>query len=144
MSTQDHLFGAALLRIVEDDLFTALNKGSRKRGHYLINNGIPTLVKYARTSANDEFHFTFTTADVELMNQQQEIHVVSSAARTPSLRSVPPISVGHRHDEAQPVVKVTAKPGKSLRILGPAGQYKHAIARNRFPRSVLGEVSLAR
>lgn len=60
---QDIYHGTALSQIVRHESFKALNSGSTKQGHYLINSDRHLLVKY-RTNEGPTWQFTFKPEEV--------------------------------------------------------------------------------
>ena len=61
--------GAALIAIVEDPTFTALNKASDAYGHYKVNETAKLWIKYAKTpsrqQAGDVYQFSFSPDDLQ-------------------------------------------------------------------------------
>jgi hypothetical protein len=56
---QDFYHGPALMQIVEHPSFKALNKGSNRYGHYLVNADCHVFVRYSKAEG-DAWSFTFT------------------------------------------------------------------------------------
>ncbi len=49
---QDIYHGAALTQIAEHESFKALNKGSERYGHYLINADCHVFIKYSKAAVS--------------------------------------------------------------------------------------------
>ena len=61
---QDIYHGAALTQIVEHESFKALNKGSSRYGHYLVNADCHVFVKYSRAE-NSPWQYTISPEQLE-------------------------------------------------------------------------------
>ncbi|MDK2124328.1 hypothetical protein [Parachitinimonas caeni] len=68
---KDLYHGAALTQIVEHDSFKALNKGSEKYGHYLINQNRNIFIKHTK-NPESPWSFTFQPDDLEFLRNLHE------------------------------------------------------------------------
>ncbi|MBL0558147.1 hypothetical protein [Aeromonas caviae] len=141
---QDQYHGPALMQIVEHPSFKALNKGSSRYGHYLVNADCHVFVRYSKAEG-DSWSFTFTPEQLEPIN-----NIVQSAADVyvclacgeysiclisqEQLESI----IDLEATESQ-WVKASAPEGKSFRVSGSLGKLKGTIPHNAFPKKLFDE-----
>jgi hypothetical protein len=66
---KDFMHGAALVAIADADGFTALNKGSDKYGHYIVNHDRHLFIKYRDDNGSSGYSFTFRTDDKKMIKK---------------------------------------------------------------------------
>lgn len=138
---KDFMHGAALVAIADAEGFTALNKGSEKYGHYIVNHDRHLFIKYRDDNGGSGYSFTFRADDKKMIKRtlpRGRVYVVLvcgeeaiTALSREELADL--IDLGSIEDER---VRVSAPAYKQLRVGGPAGELA-PIPRNAFPRQVL-------
>jgi hypothetical protein len=134
----DFYHGAALTKIAEHPSFKALNKGSQRYGHYLINADCHLFIKYAK-NAKGPWQFTFREEHLDgfrnasAANADVYVALVCGTEticllREDDVRQL--VDVDSSHDQW---VKVDAPPNKGCRVSGPGATLKRKISRNAFP-----------
>lgn len=138
---KDFLHGAALVAVADSSQFTALNK-DKGYDHYVVNHDRHVFIKHTDQPGAD-FRFTY---------QSEELRRIREAARNGKAFVV--LVCGQEAIAALPFqeleqvidldttssqwLKVTGELRKSLRICGSHGKLRRALARNAFPKPVLG------
>ena len=141
---QDLYHGTALMQIVEHPSFKALNKGSKRYGHYLVNADCHIFVRYSK-SDGDTWSFTFTPDQLEPMN-----NIIEAAADVYVCFICGEYSICLLNQEQiesvidveaveSQWVRVTAPEGKSFRVSGSSGKLKSTVAHNAFPKKMFDE-----
>ncbi len=134
----DLYHGAALTKIVEHKSFKALNKGSERYGHYLINADCHLFVKYA-TNGSSPWHFTFTDEHLDgirnVVAANADIFIALVCGRTTIclLREEDFRSVLDVDSTQTQSVKVEVPPNKGCRVSGTMGRLKRVVAHNAYP-----------
>ena len=161
-----HLYhGAALMKIAEDEEFTAINRldvlGKPSSSAFRINDNIGVYLKYnaAKPKANGEFPFTFSQDNLkELADMKGKLKKVFVVLVCHDAREVCVISLERLHEmidirkvaasepEGQYVILVTAQKNSKLRAYmnapGKKGKLLRKtdtkVARNDFPALLFG------
>jgi hypothetical protein len=140
---QDLFHGAALMQVVEDPQFKALNKaGDGKYGHYVLNNDTRLFVKYT-TGAGPEFVFNLSDSDVAAIREDEAaghnvfLVLVCSDVTICAVVSDDLWVVADEAPNANQQVWVQAEPGKSMRFGKGQHQLERTIPHNSFPTVVL-------
>lgn len=135
-----HIYlGAALAQIVEHDSFKALNRASKRYGHFLVNTNIQFFSKYSSMDAN-RHQFTFTPADVQDIRAARQVAaklfiVLVCGETTICCMSYEEWSA-MLDDSAtgQQCIYVSNEKGKQLRVSGTKNSKTPALVpRNVFP-----------
>jgi len=141
---QDFYHGAALTQIAEHQSFKALNKGSKRYGHYLVNADCHVFVRYSKADG-ETWTFTFNPDQLEPIN-----NVIKSSA-TPFLCLVCGELTICLLDQSQieqvidldspsnQWVRVQVPSGKSCKVSGSNGTLKRRIPHNAFPKKLFNE-----
>lgn len=138
---KDFMHGAALVAVADSEQFTALNKASRKYGHYIVNYDRHLFVKYCEGAGPGDYSFTFNPSD-----KRRLIHVDPNARAFSVLvcgdEAIAALSVAELDElieldrsDAQGL-RVVAPAGKQLRFRGSIGELG-PLPRSAFPRRVL-------
>lgn len=138
---QDFYHGAALTQVVEHESFKALNKGSERYGHYLINADCHLFVKYS-TAETGPWTFTFQPDHLEpirsILESEAQVFVclvcgeeTVCALSSDELKSVIDVSA----TDAQ-WVRVEFPAGGSCRVKGSSGEMKRKVPHNSFPNKL--------
>lgn len=138
---QDLLHGAALTQIVKHESFKALNKASKKYGHYLINTDRHVFVKY-RKQKSAPWRFTFQPEELSALSTELAAdHTVYLA-----LVCGPTTICALASDEIRRVVDLSATAsqwlcvavpnGGSCHVSGSAGALKRTIPHKCFPNKL--------
>lgn len=139
MKTNDRHFyhGAALGQIVEYGGFKALNKLDEKYGHYLVNTNQRVMVKYS--TATDEWHFTFSEDDLEILKKDLEqpgktfVCLVCGKSTICALTEDEFQKLISLDVIAQQYIDAWFPKGGSIRVHGTKGDLDHKIHHNAFP-----------
>lgn len=137
-----HLYhGIALTQIVEHESFTALNRGSQKYGHYLINTDRHVFVKYS-TAERESWSFTFSTEELteirEAVHKHQKFFVCLVCGETTvcALTIDEICEVMNLKDQDRQSIKVTVPQGGSCHVVGALGKLKRAVPHNSYPKKL--------
>lgn len=138
---QDFYHGTALSQIVRHQSFKALNSGSPKQGHYLINNDRHVLVKY-RTTDGPTWQFTFKPEEVAAIKKmgkksQSVFLCLVCGQETICALDFDEIKVllSPGSDEQQSIM-IEAPANKSLRAKGSKGNLAWTVPHSAFPRKL--------
>jgi len=138
---KDLFHGSALTQIVEDPLFTALNKADEKYGHYQINHNKRLLVKHT-SSNNSPWSFTLQPDDIDtvigdISSDQQSFLCLICGETTICILTTEEFEqiIDTSENKAQ-WVKVDCPPGSGMRVSGTAGSIRSIIAHNAFPKKL--------
>jgi len=138
---QDIYHGAALSQIVRHQSFKALNSGSSKQGHYLINSDRHVLVKY-RTNSGPTWQFTFKpdeVAAIKKMAKKSQSVFLCLVCGQDTLCALNfdeiKILLSGTPDEQQSIT-IEAPASKSLRVRGSNGDLPRTVAHNAFPQKL--------
>ncbi len=135
---QDIYHGAALTQIAEHQSFKALNKGSERYGHYLINADCHVFIKYSK-SPKSPWSFTFTPEQLEplrnIQGSQADLyaclvcgHETICLLSQEQLEQVIDFAAGNSQ-----WIRVEVPKGGSCRVIGSAGKLKKTVPHNAFP-----------
>lgn len=141
IQTQDFYHGAALTQIVEHESFKALNKGSARYGHYLINADCHLFIRY---SANDNSPWSFTLTSEQLQGisniaESQASLFIGLVCGETTICLLSQDQLSQLIDIASADsqwIKVDSPPNSSCRVSGSTGRLKNVIAHNAFPKSL--------
>lgn len=140
---QDLFHGAALMQVVEDPRFKALNKAADgKYGHYVLNNNSRLFVKFT-TGNGPDYRFNLSVADVAAIKKDQSdghrvyLVLVCGDETICALPADDVWIVAESHPNGNQQVWVRAETGKSMRFGRGQSQLNRAIAHNSFPTVVL-------
>lgn len=137
---QDFYHGVALAQIVRHESFKALNSGSPKQGHYLINNDRHLLVKY-RTNDGDSWQFTFKVEEILAIKSMAKkssnvfICLVCGGATICALTFDEIKELLAPKSEHQSIT-VSAPVGGSLHVRGSLGELSKTVPHNSFPKKL--------
>jgi hypothetical protein len=138
---QDIYHGIALTQIVQHESFKALNSGSGKQGHYLINSDRHLLVKY-RTNDGDTWQFTFGSSEIESIKKMElksslVFICLVCAQSTVCVLSLDEIkTLMSLNSPKQQSITIESPAKASLRVTGTRGKLDHTIRHNAFPRKL--------
>lgn len=143
---KDIYHGIALTQIVQHESFKALNSGSAKQGHYLINSDRHLLVKY-RTNDGDSWQFTFKPEEIaaikEMLKKSELVFLCLVCGQTTvcalSFDEVKTLLSGKA--EEQQSITVDAPANARLRVRGSNGELPQTVAHNAFPKKLFSEKS---
>ena len=138
---QDVYHGIALTQIGQHESFKALNSGSEKHGHYLINNDRHLLVKY-RTNDGETWQFTFKPDEIsaikKMLKQSDLVYLCLVCGQTTvcalTFEEIKLLLLVDSKDQQS--ITVDAPAGASLRVRGTNGELKNKVPHNSFPRKV--------
>lgn len=138
-SQKDLFHGSALIKVIEHESFTALNKTDDKYGHYRINSDIAILVKYA-TSKSSHWQFTFSQDDIGILRTDISaglktfICLVCGSTSSCLLKKSQFESILDFNLRRSQGLEVEIKrSGGSYWVSGKLGEYPHAIPHCAFP-----------
>jgi hypothetical protein len=139
---KDFMHGAALVAIADVDGFTALNKGSDKYGHYIVDHDRHLFIKYRDDNGPSDYSFTFRADDKKMTKRtlpRGRVYVVLvcgketiTALSRDDLAEL--IDLGSMEDER---VRVSCA-GPQAAAGRRTGRRAGPIPRNAFPRRILG------
>lgn len=134
--------GAALTQIVEHGSFKALNTGSPKYGHYLVNGNVHVFVKYL-SKDGAPWRFAFK---VDEMDAIARVRLAAGEGARLFLALVCGYStvccidwdqlrrvMDPRGDELDLWVSVAYAKGQSMRVEGPRGALPNTVRHSSFP-----------
>jgi hypothetical protein len=141
---QDIYHGAALTQIAEHPSFKALNKGSERYGHYLVNADCHIFVKYARS---DEGPWVYNIQPEQLEPLRNIVksdargflclvcgHVTICALDEDEIAEVIDVDA----DDGQ-WIRVEAPAGGGCRVIGSLGKLRRVVPHNSFPKKLFVE-----
>jgi hypothetical protein len=140
---QDLYHGAALTQIVEHASFKALNRGSEKYGHYLVNKDQHVFIKY-RTAGGTSWTFTMQGDELKAIRDQINgksrvfLCLVCGDVTVCALDQDQIASVIDLKSSTSQWIKVTVPAGKSCRVSGSQGSLQRVIPHNSFPEKIFG------
>jgi hypothetical protein len=135
---QDVFHGPGLVQIVEHPSFKALNRGSARYGHYLINTDRHVFAKYS-SRKKSPWQFTFQPSDLENIQEQEGAvfvmltcghHTICALAKE-ELEQIVDLN-----SSAQQTVFVEVPSGGSCHVRGNQGKLARTIPHNQFPNKV--------
>lgn len=134
---QDFYHGVALTQIAEHESFKALNKGSDRYGHYLVNADCHIFVKYSQTSG--PWQFTFTPDQLDPLRNVQKaktklfICLVCGDETICVLNEQQIMVLIDLLAIDSQWVRVEVPPNSSCRVFGSLAPLKRTIPHNAFP-----------
>lgn len=139
---QDIYHGAALTQIVEHKSFKALNRGSEKYGHYLVNTNRHVFAKYRKTKRSP-WVFQFNAHDVQALRDTPEAaeHVFlclicgRSTVCALTRDEIEQLIDLSQHNSAQSI-RVEVPKGGSCHVSGSVGSLKQTVPHNSFPDKI--------
>jgi hypothetical protein len=141
---QDSFHGSALMQIVEHPSFKALNKGSNRYGHYLVNADCHIFVRYSKAESGS-WSFTFNADQLEpianISKSKADIFIcfVCGQYSICLLNQSQIKQILDIESADTQWVKVVAPEGKSFRVSGSSGTLKGTVAHNAFPKNLFAE-----
>lgn len=143
---KDQYHGSALTQIIEDPLFTALNKADEKYGHYQINHNKRILVKH---TSNDKSPWLFTLKPEDIdtvvgdISSDQELFLCLVCGTTTiciltteEFEQVIDIS-----GSSAQWVRIECPKGSGMRVTGSAGPIRAVIPHSSFPKKLFSNES---
>ncbi len=137
---QDIFHGPGLVQIVQHESFKALNRGSAKYGHYLINTNRHVFAKYS-SRKRSPWQFTFQLEDlasIESASSKGPTYVMLAcghetvcALTLDELREVVDLDAS-----VQQTIIVDVPRGGSCHVKGSLGKMKKTVPHNAFPRKL--------
>jgi hypothetical protein len=138
---QDVYHGPALMQIVEDPSFKALNRASKRYGHYLVNTDRHVFTKYRRTKRSP-WQFVFTPDELSAISTaiSADGHVfvclVCGHSTICALTADEVAQVIDVTATSQQSIRVEVPSGGSCRVSGSIGKLKKTVPHNSFPEKV--------
>src|ERR1039458_3316598 len=136
--TKDLFHGAALTQIVEHNSFKALNRASKKYGHYLVNTDRHLFVRYKKNKKSP-WIFQFTSEDKDAINETKGPLTLCLICGTVSVCAL-------SRGEIDQIIDLNATVTQSIRIevprhgsfhvSGSKGALKKTITHHSFPDKV--------
>ena len=138
---KDFMHGAELIAIADSAEFTALNKASRKYGHYVVKHDRNLFIKYNDGSGPGDYFFTFQPTDKRLVretapNAHVYVVLVCGDEVITGLSSEELSDILDLASSDLESIRVTASAGRQLRVKGSRGSLP-LIPRSSFPRRIL-------
>lgn len=140
---QDMYHGAALMQVIEDPRFKALNKAvDGKYGHYVLNNDTRLFVKYS-TGSGPEYRFSLSPDDIDAMKKDGASGhrvfgvFVCGDATICAVESDDMWNVVEENPTTNQQVWIAAEPGKSMRFGRGRYELTRTIPHNGYPAVVL-------
>lgn len=138
---KDQYHGSALTQIVEHRSFKALNRASRKYGHYLVNTNRHVFVKY-RTSKRSPWQFVLTHEEIRALrrafSRSDKVFVClvcgSNTVCGLKLNDIRQILDLSRN--TQQWITVDVPSGGSCHVHGSTGRLVRTIPHNSFPNRI--------
>lgn len=138
---QDMYHGAALTQIAEHKSFKALNRGSAKYGHYLVNTDRHFFIKYRKTAKSPWLH-TLSTDEMKALvsacSKYDKVwlclvcgNVTICALNKPEIALVLDLA-----STAQQWVRIEVPPGGSCWVSGSSGALKKVVTHKSFPEKL--------
>lgn len=143
MKTQelDIYHGIALAQIVRHKSFKAINSGSDKFGHYVINNNCHLLIKY-RTNDEEPWTFVFSPEEIEALKEIVKkgdfvfVCLVCGNVTVCALSFEEIQDLLSGKSQVQQSITVKAQPNASLHVRGSQGALDKTIPHNSFPKKL--------
>ena len=145
IQSREFNLGAALIRIIEYDGFKALNRASRKYGHYKINNDRILMIKYGSLREDGTYRFTFGEDDRQVIgkdlkaNWKVYLALVCGDEEICLLADTELQEIIQIDGQGSQFVAVMIEKGKSLVVWGSLGDLKNKISRNAMPNKIFEE-----
>jgi hypothetical protein len=135
---QDIFHGIALTQLVEHPSFKALNKASKRYGHYLLNQDRRLFVKY-RTNGGLAWQFVFSKAELDAVNRDRRqpgftfVVLVCGGSTVCALSDEDlDVLLIPRASGAQSI-RVEAPAARSMIVSGSGGQLSYKVPHNSYP-----------
>jgi hypothetical protein len=135
---QDVFHGIALTQLVEHPSFKALNKTSKRYGHYLLNRDRRLFVKY-RTNDGSAWQFGFSRAELDAIRKDRRqpgstfVVLVCGGSTVCALsESDLDVLLVSRGFGSQSI-RIEAPAGRSMIVSGPGGQLPYKVPHNSYP-----------
>jgi len=139
---EQHLYhGAALTQIVQHQSFKALNRASKKYGHYIVNTDRHVFVKY-RTNKQSPWQHNFfpkelSTIDKEIKHNKKVFLCLVCGQETVCALDADQIQVVlDLTKKQQQWIRVDVPSGGSCHVSGSKGALKKKVPHNSFPDKV--------
>jgi hypothetical protein len=132
----DSYHGSGLTQIVEHPSFKALNRGSGKYGHYLINTDRHVFAKYRKSSP---WQFTFQPDDLKAIREAgaKTFAMLVCGRKTICGLTLDEIKEVLDLDSAKSqFITIQIPPGGSCHVKGSKGKLKKTITHNAFPKKL--------
>jgi hypothetical protein len=143
LQEQDFYHGAALMQIVEQSGFTALNKASSRYGHYVVNADRRLFLKY-RSANTQRRQFTFSRDELRAINDDLTrfpgrlfVGLVCGDETICVLDETELTAVIDPTSNQPQWITVESPPGCSMRVWGSIGDPARTLPHNRYPRVLL-------
>lgn len=142
---KDLYHGAALVQIIADGSFTAINGASSKYGHYVVNTNRRLLIKHS-TASDGSYPFTFTLDDLATLTSDFSSPQIGTLV---CLVCADESVCCLNEDEVRLLIDVTS-PGQQwikvsgfgahqrMSVKGSQGTLSHKIPHNSFPGKIFG------
>jgi len=138
---QDVYHGPALMQIVEHPSFKALNRASKRYGHYLVNTDRQVFTKYRKTKRSP-WQFVFAPDELSALSTALSSgarvfvclvcgHTTICALNADELRRVIDVTAG-----SQQSIRVEVPSGGSCRVTSSSGKLGRTVPHNSFPNKV--------
>ncbi len=138
---QDRYHGAALTQITEHESFKALNRGSDRYGHYLINTDRHVFVKYRKTG-DTSWNHTVSMDELKALATACKKHdlvwlcLVCGDVTICALNRAEIMAVVDLNATNQQWIKVEAPKGAGCRVSGSIGAVRNVIPHKAFPEKL--------
>ncbi len=138
---QDLYHGAALTQIAEHKSFKALNRGSTKYGHYLVNTDRHFFIKYRKPTRSPWQH-TLSADEMKALiaacKKQEHVWLclVCGNVTICALNKAEISTVLDLTSAAQQWVKVEVPQGGSCHVSGSNGALSKVVPHNSFPEKL--------
>lgn len=138
---KDQFHGSALTQIVEDKSFKALNRGSEKYGHYLVNADHHVFVKYRKTKSSP-WQFLFTSDElmaihaVAAENKKVFVCLVCGTVTVCALDRSEFTSLIDLSTAGRQWIRIEVPKGGSCHVSGSNGSLSSTVPHNSFPKKV--------
>ncbi|MEW6369058.1 MAG: hypothetical protein AB1714_30895 [Acidobacteriota bacterium] len=138
---QDVYHGPALMQIVEHPSFKALNRASKRYGHYLVNTDRQVFTKYRKTKRSP-WQFVFAPDELSALAKAKSAgnrvfvclvcgHTTICALNVDEFDQVIDVTAG-----SQQSIRVELPQGGSCRVSGSKGRLQRTVPHNSFPEKV--------
>jgi hypothetical protein len=130
--------GIASTQLVEHPSFKALNKASKRYGHYLLNQDRRLFVKY-RTNDGLAWQFGFSTSEIRAIKEDRRLESHTFVILVCGYSTVCALSAGDLDallDLGGPGVqsiRVEAPPGRSMIVSGSHGRLPRTLPHKSYP-----------
>ncbi len=135
---QDIFHGVALTQLVEHPSFKALNKASKRYGHYLLNQDRRLFVKY-RTNDGLAWQFVFSTSEIRAIKEDQKLKGHTFVILVCGYSTVCALSAGDLDvlldldGPGAQSIRVEAPPGRSMIVNGSYGRLPRTLPHKSYP-----------